>query len=96
MLRFVYIGAQIIGEEKQFAFYDTIPDKFIELDGMQVFDDWADFCDYWKSHGEEYPQHDLERFWHIMPREMRPTSFAGGRVATYRLGAFTRSKSYSV
>ena len=26
----------------------------------------------------------------------RPTSFVGGRFATFRLGAFTRSKSYSV
>ena len=38
MIRFVAIGGQIIRGEKDFAFFDTVTDNFITINGYQVFD----------------------------------------------------------
>lgn len=38
MIRFIRIGDQILENYDQFAFYDTIRDHFVDLDGTQVFD----------------------------------------------------------
>lgn len=50
MIRFVYIGDQICDGEKSFAFYNTVYDKFVEFDGVQVFDDVRDFDEYSEGH----------------------------------------------
>jgi hypothetical protein len=46
MIRFVHIGDQIYEEYNQFAFYNTVTDKFLAFDGKQVFDSINDFKDY--------------------------------------------------
>lgn len=77
MLRFIYIGDQIIEDDKSFAFFDTVNSRFIEFNDMQVFESWEDFI-FWRD-GEEnkYPQHNLSRFWGITPEEIRPTLLGG-------------------
>jgi hypothetical protein len=42
------IGDQIIEGEKEFAFYDTILDKFLEFAGSQVWSSHIEFVDDWK------------------------------------------------
>jgi hypothetical protein len=60
MLRFIYIKDQIEDGGTAIAFYDTVTDRFVEYQGVQVFDDWDDFCEYYES--DKYPQHPLDRF----------------------------------
>lgn len=49
MIRFIDLGRQIAVDEndenwpRQFAFYDTIYNKFVEINGWQVFDSFGDF-----------------------------------------------------
>ena len=48
MIRFIDLGKQIALDEedskhpRQFAFYNTTSDRFIEIDGIQVFDSWEE------------------------------------------------------
>lgn len=44
MIRYVNIGEQINEGEDAFAFFDTITNRFIELDGEQVFESAIDFA----------------------------------------------------
>ena len=37
MIRFIYIGDQIMEGERDFAFFDTVTDTFLDFDGDQVF-----------------------------------------------------------
>lgn len=49
MVRFVDLGKQLAVDEtdpewpRQFAFFDTISDTFMEINGSQVWDTWIDF-----------------------------------------------------
>ena len=43
MIRYVYIGDQIIEDYDDFAFFDTITDTFLSFDGDQVFSSVAEF-----------------------------------------------------
>lgn len=45
MIRFVYIGDQIRpgSKARDFAFWDTVHDKFVEFSGDTVFSSLADF-----------------------------------------------------
>lgn len=45
MVRFIYIGEQIDEGAKDFAFYDTISDEFIEFYGTSVFSCLEDFLE---------------------------------------------------
>ena len=60
MIRFIDLGKQIAVDEndpewpRQFAFYDTISDSFISVNGGQVFDSWRDFDTY--ANGELTPE----------------------------------------
>ena len=71
MLRFVYIGEQISKGEKEFAFYDTVRDRFVELAGIQVFAKWDIFASFFKIVEDSYPQYNLDRFWKITPESIR-------------------------
>ena len=50
MIRFIDLGKQIAVDEtdpawpRQFAFYDTIQDRFISINGYMVFDSLADLA----------------------------------------------------
>jgi hypothetical protein len=43
MIRFVWLGAQINEGGEEFAFYDTVADRFMSFGGEQVFDSLYDF-----------------------------------------------------
>jgi len=44
MIRFIDLGYQItIEKTRQFAWFDTISDKFLEFSENQVWDSWGDF-----------------------------------------------------
>lgn len=72
MIRFVYIGEQIIDGNQNFAWYDTITDEFISFNGQMIFDSWEDFekahelekADAWM--GEHT---DIERFRSLFPKQ---------------------------
>lgn len=43
MIRLIHIGDQIDDEADNFAWFDTTCDRFIELGGCQVWDNWEEF-----------------------------------------------------
>lgn len=49
MIRYIYIGDQINDEDESFAFFDTIPDRFVTIAMQQVFDDKSDLIDAMKA-----------------------------------------------
>lgn len=55
MIRFIDLGEQICEGVREFAFYNTINDQFINCDGIETFDSWEVFQTLYK--GDE-----LERF----------------------------------
>lgn len=48
MIRFVDIRNQGVGS--RFAFWDTITDRFVEIEGEQAWDNWDDFFDVAEGH----------------------------------------------
>ena len=60
MIRFIDLGKQIAVDEtdpdypRQFAFYNTVNDQFISVNGSQVFDSWREFDTY--ADGELTPE----------------------------------------
>jgi len=66
MLRYIHVGSQILDGGIQFAFWDTVTDRFIEYNGTQVFDDWNDFLLWRAGEEDKYPQHPLDRFLTLM------------------------------
>jgi hypothetical protein len=69
MIRFIDLGKQIAVDEtdpewpRQFAFYDTVSDSFIDLGNGYVWDSWLDVLKY--SHCDDAPL--LDRLWNISP-----------------------------
>ena len=43
MIRFIDLGNQISEDTKQFAFYDTVTNGFIMVNGMQAFESKEEF-----------------------------------------------------
>jgi len=60
MIRFINLNGQIEDNEQCFAFYDTVDDCFVSLDGYQVFDTKEFFIDMFNQNG--YKNYSLERF----------------------------------
>lgn len=50
MIRYIKIGDQILEGERQFAFFDTILDRFIIFNGGQVFCNKDEFREYAEDH----------------------------------------------
>lgn len=50
MIRFIYIGDQILRDmdekSREFAFFNTVTDKFIEIGGCYTFSSLKEFEDY--------------------------------------------------
>jgi hypothetical protein len=46
VLRYVYIGDQINEDAQQFAFFNTVPDQFVDFGGQVVFDSVADLHEW--------------------------------------------------
>ena len=58
MIRFIDLTGQIIDGETDFAWYDTVTDKFLSFSGNQTWNSWDDFVtDY--NPDETFP---LSRF----------------------------------
>ena len=49
MIRFINLTDQIDDDTFNFAWYDTIVDKFLEFNGYQVFDSWDDFKEEYEA-----------------------------------------------
>lgn len=47
MIRFVDLRHVDMGA--RFAFWDTVTDRFVDLDGCQAFDDLAELADYYST-----------------------------------------------
>ena len=43
MIRFIDLGDQILEGMREFAWFDTVVDRFIEFNGTHVWDSWEDF-----------------------------------------------------
>jgi len=55
MIRFIKITGIYDDEEEGFAFFDTITDRFLDFDGVQVFEDLKDFeVNYTENCGRDY------------------------------------------
>lgn len=62
MIRFIDLRGQILPGDNSchFAFFDTIPDQFINLDGYEDWTSWESFAENWEN--EKQDKHSLERF----------------------------------
>lgn len=69
MIRFIDLGKQYWGDEnvasdlgfrEYFAFIDTVPDQFVQVENYSFWDCWDDFAEFY----EQYPWRgmELERF----------------------------------
>jgi len=81
MLRYVDIGDQIMEDSSQFAWFDTVIDRFLSFDDTYVWDSWEEFeDDFWfeiswrESNGENVLHKSnkyLERFKRLYPLNLR-------------------------
>lgn len=63
MIRFIDLGDQILGGEKEFAWYNTVTDQFLKLSDSQTWSCWKDFVeDFWGDVDYDPSPEDLERF----------------------------------
>jgi len=60
MIRFVDLGDQICEEKREFAFFNTVPDLFVNLDQQEVFCCWHNFEGGWKFVNN--PPHEIDRY----------------------------------
>lgn len=70
MIRFVYIGGQILTGRREFAWWCTVTDRFLEFSENQVWRDWSDFEFDFKT--EEDDDWELARFLVLYPRGGAP------------------------
>ena len=73
MIRYVYIGDQITDGSEEFAFYDTVNDKFMEFSGNQVFDT----LDMFEEYGVNEPYY--ERCLRLIPKDKLSKNFSTDR-----------------
>lgn len=69
MIRFIDLGEQICEGTREFAFFDTTTDTFMNFDGDQAFESWKEFVE---SHtewlrGSKGSRSPLDRFEHLCP-----------------------------
>ena len=85
MIRFIWLGSQITEGASDFAFYDTVRDKFMRFSGEEVFADLEDFracctnkaiearcLELFKfNHPKGYirPECSLNQYWHVPEKE---------------------------
>lgn len=74
MIRFIDLRGQDTGYE--FAFYDTVTDKFCEFDGDQTWDFQEEFIYSFKEEAQylNATYVDVERFLQLMPEWTKQTS----------------------
>lgn len=69
MMRFVHIKDQVNFGYDEFAFFDTTIDRFIEIDGQQVFESIQDLKDAFLS--DKRGQQFLDRLLGLIPTYVR-------------------------
>ena len=52
--RFIDLGAQVIEGAREFAFYDTITDRFEDFGGEQAWATWDEFAEVCSGDRERY------------------------------------------
>lgn len=67
MIRYVHIGDQINDDADEFAFFDTIPNRFVEIEGQHTFTDREDLEDAMDAAGMALGQR--ERLLGLLPEE---------------------------
>lgn len=60
MIRFINLTNQIIQGVKEFAFFDTVTDKFVEFSGSQTWITIEDFK-------QDYIGEEIERYLKLIP-----------------------------
>jgi len=70
MIRFIDLTDQICDGEREFAWFDTITDRFLEFSTFQTWDNWKDFASDYLDDIDENPSfEELERFRTLYPWE---------------------------
>ena len=68
MLRYVEVGDQVYDEYNQFAWVDTSTDRFLDVDGHQLFDSWEEFEEIWRDAPAAFRHRwPLQRFRSLFP-----------------------------
>ena len=70
MIRFINLFDQILEDEFQFAWFDTVCDKFIEIEGCYVWSSWSEFSEDFKEFGikDKSQNFTLDRFKRLFPK----------------------------
>jgi len=78
VIRFIDLGDQILEGTREFAWWDTITDEFLEFSGDQAWETWKDFEFDFRSHfpttdqivkGDVPSKELLERFKRLFPKK---------------------------
>ena len=69
MIRFVNLTGQIYDEDTVIGYFDTVKDKFLEVDAAQVFSSLQDFKEWVGEDEPEWKEIDWERLEAITPKE---------------------------
>jgi hypothetical protein len=64
MIRFVYIGDQITEGNHDFAFFDTVHDEFMSMQGETV---WGSVDEFKNYNDKMIPKEKLERCMNLIP-----------------------------
>ncbi len=69
MLRFIDLTGQVFLDDTFcFAWFCTVTDTFLTLDGTQMWMDWQEFEEDWNEEKEE-GKYELERFVGLFPKD---------------------------
>lgn len=72
MIRFIDLGDQIIEDYPEFAWYDTVIDKFETFSGNQTWETWSEFQNDYLAEDEYIPEtHSLDRYRSLFPKKWR-------------------------
>lgn len=75
MIRFCDLTNQINDDEKSFAFFDTVRDRFCEFSDSQVWSSTKDFIEDFNSSSQEIHK-DVSRFLSLIPQDfLRESNF---------------------
>lgn len=88
MIRFINLTDQIIQNTHEFAFYDTVIDKFVEFNGSQNWDCLEDFVDDFNVDGRT----EFMRYYNLMPEQLKK----GYSVIFHERGTVTVTKDMKI
>jgi len=75
MIRYIDIGDQIMEDSSQFAWFDTVIDRFLMFNDSHTWETWGEFEDDFSAAGGEdsytIQKHQLARFKRLYPLNLR-------------------------